>query len=126
MARRRSDRYSYTPPNRRYVAPLPRVVLRPIVVVRHPPVNLDMRTFHPMGRLRPRPALPVAARRLVPSQPKRYSAASISHKMGFAVPKRVLVCVRRKQRREVIHAKRLTRKGAGSPKRRNIWSAISC
>lgn len=46
--------------------------------------------------------------------------------MRFEAPKKVLVCVRRKQRREVLHALKRTRKGAGSAKRRNQWSDVKC
>lgn len=51
----------------------------------------------------------------------------LSHdRLGFALPERVMRCVQRKERREVLFAKRKTGKGARSPKRRNYWSAISC
>lgn len=131
--RRRSDR---KPLSRRPTAvSLPVVRIRPIVrivnpvrpVVR-PPVNLDRRTFHPMGRLRPAPAVYRPARRLVPARPKSraLSFSALSNQVGFAIPRRVEICVRRKERREVILAKRLGRKGARSRKTRNIWSDVKC
>lgn len=47
--------------------------------------------------------------------------------LSFDVPKHVVVCVRRQQRREVIFAKRLHSKGAGARRhRRNIWSEVHC
>lgn len=46
--------------------------------------------------------------------------------VSFVAPKAVLVCVRRKQRREVLFAGRKTGKGARSPKRRNEWSNVKC
>lgn len=44
----------------------------------------------------------------------------------FSVPKRVEVCVRRKERREVLFAKRRTGRGSRTPKRRNEWSDVKC
>lgn len=37
-----------------------------------------------------------------------------------------VVCVRRKQRREVLFAKRRTGKGSKSPRHRNYWSDVEC
>ena len=86
----------------------------------------DRRAFHPLSDLRPVRALVRTARRLVPARKPTASRMSLPEKIGFAVPKKVVVCVRRKQRREVIHALRLRGKGASSPKRRNIWSDVKC
>lgn len=60
--------------------------------------------------------------------PRRVLAKTSLNRLGmaFEAPKRVLVCVRRKQRREVLHALNKTRKGAGARKRRNQWSNVSC
>lgn len=60
--------------------------------------------------------------------PRRVLAKTSLVKLGmeFNAPKRVLICVRRKQRREVIHALNKTRKGAGAKKHRNQWSAVKC
>lgn len=50
-----------------------------------------------------------------------------SLRLGFAVPKRVVLCVRRKTRREVIHARGFVRKGASSRvRRRNQFSEVTC
>jgi len=46
--------------------------------------------------------------------------------LGFNVPDRVGVCVRRNVRREVIFATRKNRAGAGSRRTRNFWSSIKC
>lgn len=53
--------------------------------------------------------------------------ASVPHGVAFADPTRVMLCVRRKQRKEVLHAFRKTGKGKHhrNPKR-NFWSSISC
>lgn len=45
---------------------------------------------------------------------------------SFVAPRGVMICVRRKIRREVLFAKNRTRKGAGSAKRRNHWSDYKC
>lgn len=47
-------------------------------------------------------------------------------RMQFDVPRRVAVCVRRKQRREVLFAKRRTGKGSRAPRTRDYWSDVSC
>lgn len=47
---------------------------------------------------------------------------------GFDIPGKVIQCVRRKVRREVMFAlpERRRRKGAGANRRRNEWSDIKC
>lgn len=48
-------------------------------------------------------------------------------KVGFAVPKKVALCVRRKVRREAILALGLGGAGARQKRRkRNYWSTVSC
>lgn len=44
----------------------------------------------------------------------------------FDRPLHVSVCIRRKQRREVLFAKKRTRSGRGGRRRRNKWSDVSC
>lgn len=44
--------------------------------------------------------------------------------VGFTSPKKVLICVRRQQRREVLHALRETGRGSGGQKRAK-WSEYS-
>lgn len=47
--------------------------------------------------------------------------------LKFAEPGNVSVCVRRRTRRQVLHALKRTRKGAGSKRRRlNSYSRIHC
>lgn len=46
--------------------------------------------------------------------------------VAFKEAKRVVVCLKRKIRKEVIFAKKLTRKGKGSRRHRNQWSNIQC
>ncbi|QXP44302.1 MAG: hypothetical protein [Arizlama microvirus] len=104
-------------------------IYRDVVLRRSLPViaSGDRRLFHPAGVLRPVAATVRSARRLVPARKANQpSRLSIPERIGFAVPRKVLLCVRRKQRREVIHAKRLQSRGAGSRKTRNIWSDVKC
>lgn len=99
----------------------------------------DMRTFHPLSVVRPqrttttRYAISYPVRR--PSLPNRDVFARLRDLRGapqvrltFRAPRQVLTCVRRKQRREVLHALKKTG-GRGAPHRRprfNQQSTISC
>lgn len=71
--------------------------------------RLDVPTYHPPSRslnLRPARGLPGA--------------------IGFEDPSRVVICVRRQRRKEVLHAKRVAgARGLASP-RRNEYSTITC
>lgn len=58
--------------------------------------------------------------RLVDKRPL-WSATQLS----FAVPKRVAICIRRKDRREVLFAKGVGGGRVRKP-RRNAWSSIKC
>lgn len=85
----------------------------------------DRRTFHPLGELRnPRSIVggytqfrprPVVSRNV-------YDAPS---GFGFLDAQRVLLCVRRRVRREVMHARGIAG-GSVRPPRFNFWSRISC
>lgn len=102
------------------------------------PVNLalfeDRRSFHPAGPYRPAFSLPRSAARVVGSTGITRSALNGAkartlspHTLTFQAPDRVVLCVRRKRRKEVLFAK-----GVGGSKkrqrkpRRNYWSSISC
>lgn len=50
--------------------------------------------------------------------------ASVPYQIAFAAPRETLICVRRKMRREVLHA--LRRKGKGGRGRRGKWSNVKC
>lgn len=60
--------------------------------------------------------------------PRRVLSKTSVHRLGmeFHAPKRVLICVRRQQRKEVILALNKSRKGAGARKHRNQWSDVKC
>lgn len=60
-----------------------------------------------------------------PFKPSR-PFATLSPVVRFEAPKKVLVCIRRKQRREVLHAKGIAgRRGLRMP-RRSPYSSVSC
>lgn len=97
----------------------------------------DNRQWHPYeqpaktrsgtpARLRTYPTTPKAqSRGLARSRP--FQAHSVvPHRVGFQFPERVIVCIRRKVRRGVLHALKLTRKGRGSNRRYTRWSLLGC
>lgn len=101
--------------------PRPAPVLLPLP---HPinPAELlpygDRRLFHPVSKPAPVPAVRSSAKRLV--------VGRRAYNLRFADPHLVGLCARRKIRKQVLFAKRLTRKGAGSSRRRNEWSSVGC
>lgn len=106
------------------------VVARPLHLSPPKPLTLleDRRTFHPDKLTRPAAAIPKKASRLRAGSAKQSRPhGPISPRIGFTAPKQVAVCVRRHTRRSVLFAKNLTRKGAGSGRRRrNEWSNVTC
>lgn len=88
----------------------------------------DRRTFHPLRDLRPVASFVKSAARVVAKQRVNFPQPSQTKAiLAFADPRRVLVCLRRRIRREVLHAKRVA--GSGKPMRkprRNSLSSISC
>jgi hypothetical protein len=45
---------------------------------------------------------------------------------AFKAPRNVAICVRRKIRKQVLHALKKTGKGSSPPRRRNNWSNVKC
>lgn len=92
----------------------------------------DRRTFHPERAYRP--ALRFSGVKATvglvdkhSSQPGRRVLRQTRAPIAFKAPEGVVVCVRRKQRREVLFA--LNRTGRGSKARRRVrsfWSGVSC
>lgn len=84
----------------------------------------DRRDFHPEGNVRPARAFRNYAARSILVTPPSSSVRKVS-RTSFAYPKAVPICVRRKERREVLMA---IGKGGGrhSPPKRNAYSNISC
>lgn len=82
----------------------------------------DRRRYYPnVNLLRPAHAFKREAARLVIGR-------SMESPVRFAVPGYVAICIRRKMRREVLHAFKLTRKSGkgGGKRRRNAYSGIRC
>lgn len=128
MARRRSRRSEQrdhnTIANTFHVLRAPTVYSRPRASILS---YNDRREFHPDYLFRPvysrrmddRVVTDVNVNKPFPSKP--YKSV-----FGFASPSKVDLCVRRKQRKEVLFAKRKTGKGARAPKRFNFWSNVRC
>lgn len=107
----------------------------PIASRRLPPLNdlrslEDRRTWHP-GIYRP-PLVVGSKRRVLVGRTVRGARSSpsfLSSKLRFEAPRRVLVCIRRQRRREVLFAsQRAGKSGLGRFKRRrrSEFSDISC
>lgn len=128
MARKRSKKVrppretfvSRYQPVRAVVGPRPMRWMSPL-----PPtkiVTADRRQWHPERWGRPVVATHRAAARIVvPPRP----GPVLTSRLAFAQPKRVLVCHRRKTRREVLHALGKSGGGNAAP-RRKPTSEISC
>lgn len=94
--------------------------------------TLKRSQWHPQQQRRPANATKRSSTRLViggvaiPTQELRIGP--ISTGVRFAVPHKIGICVRRKIRREVLHALLRTNKSGGgkSPRRRNFYSGIKC
>jgi len=109
---------------------LPDSPSRPLSGVVPSPLSLveDNRLWHPLN---PSPAkfwtggsAKISER---PRRSNRYNPFMLSGDLGFINPQKVIRCVRRKMRREVIFALDKQRKGSGSKRRRrNEYSSISC
>lgn len=101
-----------------------------LLSVRVSPVDLrvfeDRRLF-PHREWPRRLVLPATkrSRRPVDAVPARISERVSGH-FSFRAPRAVVVCVRRKQRREVLFAMKRTGRGAKAPRRLNEWSSVRC
>lgn len=97
-----------------------------------PPVtNLDRRVFHPLGPFRP--AVSRSGRRAsvtgsvkLDQRAKSRAFKNLSSVIKFQIPQSVMICVRRKSRRQVLFARKKTRAGSRGSKSRNWFSSISC
>lgn len=101
-----------------------RWLVRPIVPL-SPLIELeDRRAYHPERVYRaPRASVRKAAQIVVKRSGRPFRFPDV---LGFRQPRRVLLCVRRQMRKEVLFAHRRVRSGAGGRRRRNYWSGISC
>lgn len=81
-------------------------------------VPFDGREYHPeKGRAQSPGAFVRSAAKLL---------AGRGHVVGFSRPNIISICIRRKARREVLHALRRTKSGRGGGRRRNRWSMVKC
>lgn len=122
----RLERDLITPITRPRLLPLPlpppvmRVDLRPIS---------DRRLYHPLGAVRPALSLSGNPHRLVYGRNSKVTAVTRwpVAAVAFHAPKRVVICVRRKRRKEVIFALgRAGRGGSFRKPRRNFYSSVEC
>lgn len=86
----------------------------------------DRRTFHPQKLSRPAKLVSGAPHRLKIKTGTRTPKSALPHSVGFSAPAKVLICIRRKTRKQVLFALKRTRKGSGSRKTRNYWSDVKC
>lgn len=57
---------------------------------------------------------------------RKFGISTVKERLSFNLPKRLEMCLRRKVRSEVMHAKKKTGKGGQKRPVRNFWSRISC
>lgn len=81
----------------------------------------DRRRFRPDRSIRAPASLQRKDTRLVISQ-----TAAGMQRVAFADPGKVAMCVRRKIRKEVLHATRVAGKSGIKARRRNFWSDVKC
>lgn len=92
----------------------------------------DNRSWHPERTFRPALSISrsmrgaVRTRPLTLSKPTRFQTPRLSESLKFPDPKRVLICIRRNQRKRVLHAKKVAGSGGLAKPRRNQWSDVSC
>lgn len=89
----------------------------------------DRRTYHPAGIYRNARSFNNSYHTLIipkrkPSNIKKYSYPT--HTIGFKQPDKVLICVRRKQRREILFAKNKTGRGGQKRPHYSYYSTIHC
>lgn len=92
----------------------------------------DRRSYHPLGAARP-PIYSTGSLKVKDRSPsklqRRFGFSPRSQTKGvltFANPSNVVLCVRRKTRREVLFATRRNGAGGRRPRRRNWTTQISC
>lgn len=136
MARRRRSnsvrRVTSDYSNRRLSGPIRRSSLPRLSSLR---AIEDRREFHPEGDFRPARGFVYPRHRLVVSVPRQEPSRlpdtftpAVPVGVAFKAPRQVAICVRRKQRREVLHAVGKTGRGSRFHRapRRNIYSEIRC
>lgn len=132
-SRKKLNRREYARTSETFFSSLTRPLALPRLIRDPRPVGVarrfveDRRLYDPRRSFRParmvdgRKAGPLVAGRSPSGRP-----AFLSPRVEFPDPKRTLVCVRRQERKEVLFAKKLTRRGSGGGKRRTWLSDIVC
>lgn len=105
--------------------------LAPLHRIHHvtsPSLIEDRRTHHPLQFFRPAKTYGGSdAGPAVPKQTKNSNKAFLARGLKFPGSGSVMVCVRRKQRKEILHAMKKVGRGRGrGRKRRNWYSNIGC
>nr|QJB20588.1 MAG: hypothetical protein [Microvirus sp.] len=92
------------------------------------PNKIDYTEVEDARRYSPTPRRPVSIPKSITGSPAPYNYKSLDPiRVAFEQPEKVLLCVRRKMRKEVLHALKLTRrKGKGGSYRRTPLSDIHC
>lgn len=107
--------------------------LWPVAAKRAQPIRADLRpredrrTFHPSRFTRPAVTIgPRLGSRLVVSPPTKRQRGGLPTTVSFAAPKKVVICVRRQRRKEVIFA--MGKGGSHAPRvnHRNQFSDVRC
>lgn len=91
-----------------------------------PQALLDGRMWHPYRYIAPAPQFNVNANKLVHKDTFGDKLRGVPKAVQFNQPEAVSVCVRRKQRREVLHALGRTGRHGRKHIKRNTWSDVSC
>lgn len=87
----------------------------------------DRRAFHPLRDYRAARSFSNRGHGVVVSKSVADSSSFPRSTLRFAVPNKVLICVRRKERKEVLHALgRVGRGSGGGKKHRNQYSEVHC
>lgn len=97
------------------------------------PLSLSLIEDRRFYRPEPTPLRPVfsitsrSAARIVAKQNPRYKPDSQTKAiLAFAEPDVLPLCIRRKRRKQVLHAKGIAGSRGLRPPRRNSWSEVSC
>lgn len=121
--------------------PQPLPVVSPLLPLPLVPVEIeDRRLFHPLDEFAPARDLTgqdaevrikkgVVRRgpKGMPLRAPRSLSGDLEKNLGFRMPHTVLICARRRIRREVLFAIKKTRKGSGARRhRRNYFTDIHC
>jgi len=87
----------------------------------------DRRTYHPDGPVRsPRSITSSYPTYIAAPKPRNDPWAATPPGIAFDAPNDVLICVRRKQRKEVLHALKKTGKTGQKRPHRNPYSNVHC